>query len=190
MRKLTLALLVALCCVSFIGSAYADTLKSGETVYVRSNLRPDGSKIYYHNMSGLSKVIPVGTEVKIGMWTTGRAIIFTTIDTHRTYTLVSSSKMWDKFFVKDKKEIGLDALSADNKAKVEESQISIGMTKEEVLAAKGCPAYSAWGYKTEKSSLANLMQSNKWYYMVNSRTHDVMVTFENGVVAKIGGYEK
>lgn len=192
MRKLTLVLFVAVCCMSFIVSAYADTLKKGETVYVRSNLRPDGGKIYYHNMSGFSKVIPAGTEVKIRETraTSGGAIVFTRIDTNKKYTLVANSKQWDKFFVKDKKEIGLDTFSSDNKEKVEKSGVSIGMTKEEVYASKGCPAYTAWGYATEKSDLANIMQSNKWYYMASSRGHDVMVTFENGVVSKIGVFAK
>ena len=64
------------------------------------------------------------------------------------------------------------------------------MTKEAVYASKGCPAYYAWGKKTENYSINKIMRSDKWYYMTSSRERDVMVTFNNGVVVETGEFEK
>lgn len=189
MKKLALVLLAIVCCISFIGNTYAEALIKGDVAYVRSNLRAEGSKIVWHNMSSLKELIPVGTEVKI-KGISGGLITFVTNDTNKTYYIYADSSKWNKFLVKDKKDIGLDGLSADQKTKVENGDVSLGMTKQEVYASKGCPAYRAWGKTTERDSLDDIMQSDKWYYNVSSRGHDVMATFENGVVVKTGGFEK
>ncbi|MDP3696879.1 MAG: hypothetical protein Q8R55_02495 [Candidatus Taylorbacteria bacterium] len=189
MRKLAFVLLAVVCCVSFIGSVYAAALEKGEMVYVRSNLHADGNVVFWHNMRIFKTVIPVGTEVKIERSSGGRTT-FVTVDTTKTFRVVADTNQWDKFFVKERREIGLDRLSSSTKTKVENGEVVNGMTKEEVYASKGCPAYIAWGKTTEKKSLADIMQSDKWYYMNNSRGHDVMVTFENGAVVKTGGFEK
>ena len=189
MRKLALVVLAVVCCVSFIGSVYAAALERGEMVYVRSNLHADGNTILWHNMRLYKTLIPVGTEVKIDR-SAGWRTTFVTVDTNKTFRLVADANQWDKFFVKDKKEIGLERLSSDKKDQVEKGDVVVGMTKEEVFASKGCPGYIAWGKKTEKNSLNEIMQSDKWYYLTNSRGHDVMVTFANGVVVKTGGFEK
>ena len=55
---------------------------------------------------------------------------------------------------------------------------------------KGFPAYLAWGKKTFKISFNEIIKSDKWYYMTNRHGQDVMVTFENGIVIKTGGFEK
>ena len=189
MKRLALVLLAIVCCISFIGSVYAAPLVVGDKVYVRSNLRADGYLIVWHNMRLLKTVIPVGTEVKIEKVTWG-VIEFLPTNTKKVYKVMADSNKWDKFFVKDKNDIGLEKLSSDKKDQVEKGDVVAGMTKEEVYASKGCPAYIAWGKTTEKNSLAEIMQSDKWYYMNNTRGHDVMVTFANGVVVKTGGFEQ
>ena len=189
MKRLALVLFIVVCCASFIGNAYAGALIKGDVVYTRSSLRAEGNKIFFHNMRSLRELIPVGTEAKITKCE-GGIIGFNVIDTNKTYYVYANSEQWDKFFVKDRKEIGLDKFSPDAKAKVMNCEISNGMTKEEVYASKGCPAYIAWGKTTERNSLADIMRSDKWYYNISSRGHDVMVTFENGVVVKTGGFEK
>ena len=189
MKKLALVLVAIVCCVSFIGSAYSSELVKGEAVYVRSNLHVDGNKIAWHNMRIFKTVIPVGTEVKI-KGVMGGLITFVTTDTNKTYYVYADSRQWDRYFVKYKKDIGLENLSADKKDQVEKGGVVAGMSKEEVYASKGCPAYIAWGKTSEKNSLAEIMQSDKWYYMNNSRGHDVMITFGNGVVVKTGEFEK
>lgn len=189
MTKLAMALLAVVCCISFTGSAYAATLVKGDVVYVRSNLHAEGSKILWHNMRSFRVLIPVGTEVRIKR-SGGSLMTFVTTDANKTYYVYADSNQWDKFFVKDKKEIGLDRLSPNGKEQVEKGDVEVGMSKEEVYASKGCPAYSAWGMKTEGISFDSIMRSDKWYYMVSSRGHDVMVTFANGVVVKTGVFEK
>ncbi len=187
MRKLAFVLLTVICFVSFTGSTYAATLVKGEVAYTRSNLRAEGSKIFWHNMSSLRGLVPVGTEVSIKK-SAGGIITFVTTDTNKTYYVHADSKKWNKYFVTDKKEIGLDGLSPDKQDQVEKGNVVVGMTKEEVYASKGCPAYIAWGKTSEKNSLDEIMKSDKWYYMMTSRGHDVMVTFANGIVVTTGSY--
>lgn len=188
MRKLVLVLVAVGCCMSFVCSLYASTLQGG-VLFTRSNLRAEGTRIFWHNMSSLKAVIPVGTEVKsvtdVGGW-----IEFTVADGNKQYRLVVEPKYWDKYFVKNRNDLGLDKLSEAKKQQVMSSEVVVGMTKEEVYASKGCPAYIAWGKTTERNSLNEIMQSDKWYYMASSRGHDVMVTFGNGVVVKTGGFGK
>ncbi len=189
MNKLALALLAVVCCVSFIGSVYAATLEKGAVVYVRSNLHADGGTIFWHNMRILKTVVPVGTEVKIEK-NSGARTTFVVVATNKTFRVVADADQWNKFFVRNKNEIGMENLSSDKRAEIEKGAVTVGMTKGEVYASKGCPAYMAWGKTTEKKSFDQIMQSDKWYYMNNSRGHDVMVTFVDGVVAKTGGFEK
>ena len=189
MCKLAFVLLMVICFVSFIGSAYASTLVKGDVVYTRSNLRAEGSKIFWHNMRSLRGLVPVGTKVSIER-SAGGVITFVTTDTNKTYHVYADSRLWDKYFVKDKEEIGLEGLSPDKKDQVEKGNVVVGMTKEEVYASKGCPAYIAWGEESERIPLAEIMLYNKWYYLATSRAHDVMVIFANGVVVATGGFVK
>ena len=191
MKKLSLVSLAIVCCVSFIGSAYATTFTKGDVAYARSNLRAKLGTIYWHSMSSSPIVIPVGDEVRIGgIMTQYRSLEIVTIKTKEHYDVDCSSKLWDKYFVKDKKDIGLEGLSSDKKNQIENGMVVVGMTKAEVYASKGCPAYSAWGIKSINKSFPEIMQSDKWYYMRNQRGKDVMVTFQNGNVVKIGEFEK
>ena len=189
MRKLALAVLVVVCGLGFIGSVYAAALEKGETVYTRSNLRLDGNTIFWHNMSALRGRLPVGTEAKIEKCT-GGSIVFVTNDTNKSYRIAANSGKWNKFLVKDKKEIGLDGISSDKRSQIENGEAAAGMTKEAVYASRGCPAYIAWGKTSERKTFDDIMKSDTWYYMANSRGHSTMVTFADGIVAKTGGFEK
>ena len=191
MKKLAFMVLAVICFVSFIDSTYAATLKGVDIVYARSNLRAQGDgEILWHNMRSFRGLCPVGTEVKITGYT-DKVICFVTTETKKGYVVYAADpNQWDKFFVKNKNEIGLDKFSPDTKAKVINCEVANGMTKEEVYASKGCPAYLAWGKKTFKISFNEIIKSDKWYYMTNRHGQDVMVTFENGVVIKTGGFEK
>ena len=44
----------------------------------------------------------------------------------------------------------------------------VRMTKEEVYVSKGCPAYIAWGKKTEKNSLNEIMKSDNRNKHINA----------------------
>lgn len=188
MKRAVFVLAVCACFIINIRSAYAEMLKVGDVVYARSNLRAKASTIFWHNMSSSPIVVPVGTEVKIKA--TMEVIAFVTTDTNDWYGTDTKSKYWDRLFVKNRQDIGLEGLSADRKEQIKSGTVVVGMTKKEVYASKGCPAYSAWGKKTNNESLSEIMQSDKWYYMSNQRGKDVMVTFQDGAVVKIGGFEK
>lgn len=189
MKKLLIILLAALYCNSYIGSVYAAALQKGEIAYTRSNLGYERNMLFWHNMSSYEKKVPVGTEVKIEEGA-GGSIAFAPKDTNKTLYIVADPNSWEKYFVKDKKDIGLDGLPTDKKNLIEGSAVIVGMSKKEVYASKGCPAYIAWGIKSNTKSLAEIMQSDKWYYQTNKRGHDVMVTFQGEVVVKTGVWEK
>lgn len=185
MKKIAFMLLAVVCCVSFIDRSYAATLERGDAAYARSNLRANGSTIFWHNMKKYKTIIPAGTEVKMRSKSS-----FITVDANTAYTMIASPDKWDRYLVKDKKEIGLNGLSSDIKTKIENCEVTNGMTKEEVYASKGCPAFIAWGQKAKDASFNDIMQSDKWYYNFDARAHDVMVTFQNGIVVKTGGFER
>jgi 3D (Asp-Asp-Asp) domain-containing protein len=180
MKRNALLVLGVVCCLYFACSSYAAALQKDETLFTRSNLRAEKGIIEWHNMRAMPQVIPVGTEVKVAA-VGGDKIVFVRRDDNKKYVLKANSAQWDKYFVKDRSEIGLEKFSG-------KSEVAIGMSKEEVYAAKGCPAYIAWGKKSFASSLSDVMQSNTWYYMVSSRGHDTLIKFENDVVVSIGGY--
>lgn len=188
-RKLASITLMVISFASFIGGVYAAALARGDVVYARSNLRADGSKMFWHNMRSFWMSIPVGAEVRIERSDAG-LMTFITTDTKKTFYLYADSGQWDKYFVKNKKEIGLERIAPGNKNFVAEGGVVMGMTKEEVYVSKGCPAYIAWGKKTEKNSLNEILKSDKWYYMDDKFCQDIMVTFVNGVVGDYGSFEK
>lgn len=189
MKRLTQVFFGIVCCLCLASSAFADTLAKGEIVYTRSTLKADGNTIYWHNMTLDKVIIPIGTEVKIDKCV-GNRMVFVTTDTNKTFRVVAMSKYWDKFFVKSKKDLGLDTLSADKKALIDKGEVTIGMTKNEVYMSRGCPAYIKWGVKSEKYPFSDVMLSDKWYYMRSTAGHEKMIAFKDGVVVTIGGYEQ
>jgi hypothetical protein len=101
---------------------------------------------------------------------------------------VTNAAQWDKYFVKDKTQIGLEDFSSNEKDKIINGEVVTGMTKKEAYASRGCPAYIAYGIKSNASTFGDIMQSDTWYYMKTSRAKDVLVKFENSVVSSIESY--
>lgn len=184
-------ILFILACIFLCGCATPLNKMKGVTVgdllYARSNLAVSGDTIFWHNMSGLKKIVPVGTEVKIINFS-GKAIIFSIPGKEDKYRLLTDTVNYDKYFVKNRKDIGLERISSDTMKKINLRYISEGMTKEEVYIAKGCPAYIAWGEESLRHSMEDVMTSDAWYYHRDSRRHDCSVKFKNGVVYSIGQY--
>ena len=187
MKKI-LGFLICLClCGCATPFIKASDVKIGNTLFTRSNLLVKGDTIYYHNMRILKKVIPVGTEVKVLNFS-NHVLVFSQVDTNKMYRLLAETGYYDKYFVKNKEDIGLDKMSPSVLEDVKNMKLEKGMTKEEVLASYGCPAYIGWGDESLRHSVTEVLNSNTWYYNVNSRKRDCLVRFKNGAVETIEQY--
>jgi len=174
--KKNILLLLGVFCVGLVGNVYADALKKQDVVVTRSNLYAKGRIVFWHNMNALTEVIPANTQVAI-VESEGKKIVFLRIDNTKQYILEANASQWDKYFVKDVKEIG-----------VIKSVLAVGMTKKEVYASMGCPAYIAYGVKSYVHSLTEIMQSDTWYYMQNKRQHGKLVKFEKDIAVSVENY--
>jgi hypothetical protein len=187
MKKVMVLVLGALCCLVFVSSLYAAKLEKGESLFTRSNLHVKGDAAFWHNMSILKDVIPVGTEVKVINIGSSK-IIFGRTDDKKNYALVIGKSNWDKYFVREKNEIGLERFSAERRSLISKGEVVVGMTKEEAYASKGCPAYIKWGGESYACPFSEIMQSDTWYYLKNSRDHGDLIKFDKGVVTSVGKY--
>lgn len=181
MRKVLIIALVVFLGVGIFATTYAEGIKKEDILFARYGLRGSGSTIYFHNMSAISVVIPLGTEVKV-VKVGKEEIVVQRVDNGSKYRVCALSAYWDKFFVRNRNEIGIDSVSASNKIAVENNQVIEGMTKEEVYLSKGCPAYIGYGVKSNAHSFEEVMKSDVWYYNVNSRLKDAVITFQDGKV--------
>lgn len=175
MRKAVFAALIVFWVAGFASMARAEALHEGNILYARYALRGTGKMIPFHNMSAAPVLIPLGTEVMV-IGVTKAKIAVQRMDNSEKYIVFAASDYWDKFFVKDKGEIDLGMLSDADK------QIMGGMTKEQVYLSKGCPAYIGYGIKSNMHSLSEVMKSDIWYYNINSRIKDAVITFKDGRV--------
>lgn len=188
MKRVLLILLSLSLCGCAMSYVKMRGVSAGDTLYARSNLTVRGDTIFWHNMSALKEIIPVGTEIKIVKFSESE-ITFTIPGDDKKYRLVAETGYYDKFFVKNKQDIGLDKISPAVMEEIKRSKISNGMTKSEVLIAKGCPAYIAWGEKSMRHSLEDVMDSNTWYYNLNVRARECLVRFDkNNRVSDIESY--
>jgi len=156
----------------------------GEALFTRSNLKTSGRVIFFHNMSSFKGFIPAGMAVTITA--VGRNFIkFKVLESGKTYVIKEPSKYYAKYFAENLGEIGLERMNEETKKNIRNMSAEKGMTKEEVFTAKGCPAYIAYGEKSMHRSLDQIMNSDTWFYNVDSRARESIVTFENGVVSNV-----
>lgn len=181
MKKILLMVLVVFLWVVIFSAAYAEAIKKNDILFARYGLRGKGRTICFHNMSVDPVVIPLGTEVKV-INVGKEKIVAQRVDNINKYTVLAFSDFWDKFFVRNKNDIGIEKVSADKKESVENNQVVEGMTKEEVYLSKGCPAYIGYGVKSYMHPFREVMNSNIWYYNINSRVKDAVITFKDGNV--------
>ena len=156
----------------------------GEELFTRSNLKAKGNTIFFHNMSKLRGFIPAGTAVEITR-SSRYSIRFKVLESGKRYIISEPSQYSAKFFVKDLKEIGLEKMNEKTKENIRNMSAEKGMTKKEVFTAKGCPAYVAHGEKSRHHSLDQIMDSDTWFYNLDSRGRESIVTFQNGVVTSV-----
>jgi len=123
--------------------------------------------------------IPVNTEVTISK-ISGKAIIFMmdgekiTYITQTKYTRLNSNQMLDRLF--SAKKINLSGHSPATIENINNGAVAMGMTKEEVLLARGYPPFHA----------TKGIESDRWKYWRN-RWMTALVTFKDGKVSEIKG---
>lgn len=123
--------------------------------------------------------LPVNTEVKIlavnakviTLEINGKKISYLTATKH---TKIDSIAMIDRLFSTTKTDIsGHSPATIEN---INNGTVAMGMTKEEVLLARGYPPFSATAG----------VEANRWKYWRN-RWVTALVTFRDGKVTKIDG---
>jgi len=187
MRKYVLAAVCLICALFFFSSvsfSAGDKPLKGEKFFTRTNLKNKGMLIFFYNMSKVSEIIPVGTAVEMKGFS-AKVIRFKKESGKKTYRITDRPAVYRKYFVNKEDEIGLETMSDKAKAAIKLMQVYEGMTKNEVLVSKGCPAYIDVGVKSWGKTLEQIMASNSWYYNVDSRRREMIISFENGIISTI-----
>ena len=161
--------------------AASEEIYAGENLFTRSNLKAKGQIIYFHNMSKLKTTIPIGTAVEMTK-VKNNIVKFKVLDTGKSYIIKEPSQYYAKYLVKDLAETGFENISGKMKENILNMTVVKGMTKKEVFMAKGCPAYIGYGEKSQKHSLEEIMNSDTWYYNMDTRKREMIVTFKSGAV--------
>jgi hypothetical protein len=199
-EKLSCKFILLFCCLFlFLGCApFGPALKEspvsslvGQTVYNRVSLRVLKKKaIWYTNYYHTGTLITVGTECTINSISRG-TIKFTAQG--KEYKLKdwlidedpsNLDQSFAKYFVKDKKEIGLDNVNPEFYDNVISGYDEIGMSKEEILMALGYPAYLGIRDPTTLYTREYILSQNDWYYM-KSRFNRVLLIFKAGKLVRI-----
>ena len=132
-------------------------------------------------MSKLKTTIPIGTAVEMTK-VKNNIVKFKVLDTGKSYIIKEPSQYYAKYLVKDLAETGFENISGKMKENILNMTVVKGMTKKEVFMAKGCPAYIGYGEKSQKHSLEEIMNSDTWYYNMDTRKREMIVTFKSGAV--------
>ena len=173
------ALMLLTGCVSFNTAMKGSKLEvsQGETVFNRVGFRTYGEKvIYYTNRYVGGTFIPAGSECVIQDMS-GDTIKFTF--NGEQYALVewigdvsaeNVKPFFEKFFSKNRSEIGLDKVNPAFRELVQEGFVKEGMSKEEVLLSIGYPAYLGVKDPTYDDERKLILSQNDWYYFKGRRT--------------------
>ena len=173
-----LSLMLLLGCVTF-NQALKDSrleVSQGQTVFNRVGFRTyEANVIYYANRYFGGTFIPAGSECVI-KYISRKAIIFTF--NGEEYVLAAwigdvnadNVKLsFEKFFSKNKSEIGLDKVNPEFREYVQGGFIKESMTKQEILLSLGYPAYLGMKDPTYDDDREVILSHNDWYYFKGKR---------------------
>jgi len=171
-------LLFSACGVVSLSPKQKSIKESSSYVYTQVPMWTEKNRIIGTNYSrGL--FIPLNSPVKI-ISIDSRKIVFTYLDTklsyytYTKYTKVDSGGMLERLF--STKKVNLSKYSRKKRKYISNGKIVVGMTKEEVILARGYPPFHA--------TLS--LKSNTWKYWEN-RFKTINVKFrKNKVVATVG----
>ena len=166
-------------CVSFNKALEESRLEvsEGQRVFNRVGFRTYRENvIYYTNRYVGGTLIPAGSECVIQDMS-GDTIKFTF--NGEQYALVewigdvsaeNVKPFFEKFFSKNRSEIGLDKVNPAFRELVQEGFVKEGMSKEEVLLSIGYPAYLGVKDPTYDDERKLILSQNDWYYFKGRRT--------------------
>ena len=174
------ALLLATLIMSGCGAAKLTPEKQAlitnkTVVYTQVAMWSDKTKVSGTNYS-VTSLIPVNTEATI-LAVGGSSIVFTangeqlTYLVNSKYTKITSAQMLDRLF--GTKKVDFSKSTKEVQENITNGIVANGMTKEEVLLARGYPPAHATA----------TTEANTWKYWRN-RWVTGAVTFENNVVVK------
>ena len=173
-----LSLMLLLGCVTFNEALKESRLEisQGQTVYNRVGFRTyEANVIYYGNRYFGGTFIPAGSECVI-KYISRKAIIFTF--NGEEYVLAAwigdvnaeNVKLsFEKFFSKNKSEIGLDKVNPEFREYVQGGFIKESMTKQEIILSLGYPAYLGMKDPTCDDDREVILSHNDWYYFKGKR---------------------
>jgi hypothetical protein len=95
---------------------------------------------------------------------------------HRTAENITES--FEKFFLKDKSEVGLGKINPKFRPSVSAGIAEIGMSKEEVLLTIGYPAFLGVKDPTFDDSREVILSRNDWYYYSKTTKADKLLRFK------------
>jgi hypothetical protein len=179
-------------CAPFSPALKKSSLASfeGQRAYNRVALRVwEGNEIWFTNFYHIGEFIPVGTECTITKIAKG-SIKFIALG--KKYKLkgwlvdndVKNIELsFDKYFVKDRRQIGLENIDPDLLASIMRGVDKVGMTKEEVLMCVGYPSHLGIKDHTMQYTREYILEKDEWFYM-QSRLGRVTLIFEEGKLVR------
>ena len=176
-------------CESIKGSGIK--VSEGQTVFNRVSFRTDGdSRIKYANPFSGGVLIPPGTACtikaispkEIKFIANGKSYVLTSW--RIGYGTVNTRTSFYKFFVEEKKTVGLDKVKSEFAENVLSGGVRLGMSKGEVLLSLGYPAYVGKKNSTADVSRAGILASDDWYYARN-QGESVVLKFKEGELAQV-----
>jgi len=151
---------------------------SKTTMYTQVSMWTERNRIIGTNYA-LGMHIPVNSEVKI-LKMSSKVIVFeyqgqtTKYEVYSKYTRIDAGAMLDRLFAKTK--VDLASHSKSIKESIAKGLVTKGMTKDEVLLARGYPPFHA----------TKGVEANVWKYW-RHRFATALVTFKDGKVVEMQG---
>lgn len=175
---LLVALFISGCGGAKLTPAQQAIVDSKATMYTQVSMWTEKNRIIGTNYA-LGMHIPVNTEVKI-LDMNAKVIIFEyegqklKYEVYTKYTRVDAGKMLDRLF--STKKVDLSKHSKAMNAKIAKGLVVKGMTKDEVILARGYPPFH----------MTKGVESDSWKYW-RHRFATALVIFKNGKVSEIKG---
>jgi len=181
LRKTLVGLIVILATLFYTGCGKKEIkIPSGLSgkLYTQTNMWEEKSRIYSTNYNR-GMLVPVNSEIKIDSMT-NKTIVFTVVKTSQKITLINvqkHTKLSSPDLAKQvfgKKQVNLSSFSKSAKEAIKAGNVKNGMTKDEVLVARGYPPVI----------LTNNLKQNSWIYQKN-RFGKMRIDFKNNKVSNV-----
>ncbi len=171
-------LIMSGCGAAKLNPAQQAIVDSQATMYTQVSMWTERNRIVGTNYA-LGMHIPVNTEVKI-LDMNAKVIVFEyegqkiKYEVYTKYTRVDAGTMLDRLFSASK--VDLSVHSSDVVENINKGLVAVGMTKDEVLLARGYPPFH----------MTKGVEANTWKYW-RHRFATALVLFENDSVVEIKG---